>query len=95
MPKKEDAEKFKKICQSVISIIFIFSSSRVAKKPVCGGSDLGCGTAKKNGLTHRRVQVRPSFFYCFVLPIFFRNKLGLEDEIKIKIKFIRTIFQLN
>ena len=29
----------------------------------------------------------------FVLPIFF--KLGLEDEIKIKMKFIRTIFQLN
>ena len=29
----------------------------------------------------------------FVLLIFFRNKLGSEDEIKIK--FIRTIFQLN
>ena len=30
-------------------------------------------------------------FLFFVLPIFFRNKLGSEDEIKIKIKFIRTI----
>ena len=29
----------------------------------------------------------------FVLPIFFGNKLGLEDEIKIK--FSQTIFQLN
>ena len=34
-------------------------------------------------------------FLFFVLPIFFRNKLGSEDELKIKIKFIRTIFQLN
>ena len=28
------------------------------------------------------------FFLFFVLPIFFCNKLGSEDEIKIKIKFI-------
>ena len=26
---------------------------------------------------------------------FFRNKLGLEDELEIKIKFILTIFHLN
>ena len=34
-------------------------------------------------------------FLFFVLPIFFRNKFGSEDERKIKIKFIRTIFQMN
>ena len=31
----------------------------------------------------------------FYFTDFFRNKLGVEDEIKIKIKFIQTIFQLN
>ena len=41
-----------------------------------------------------RNQVRPSFFiFCFA--DFFRNKLVSDDEIKIKIKFIRTIFRLN
>ena len=30
----------------------------------------------------------------FLFTDFFRNKLGSEDEIKIKIKFIWTIFQL-
>ena len=40
------------------------------------------------------VIIRPEFFY-FLFYRFFRNKLGSEDEIKIKIKFIRTIFQLN
>ena len=35
------------------------------------------------------------FFLFFVLRIFFHNKLGSEDEIKIKKKFIQTIFQLN
>ena len=34
-------------------------------------------------------------FFIFCFTIFFRNKLGLEDEIKIKIKFIQTTFQLN
>ena len=34
-------------------------------------------------------------FLFFVLPIFFRSKLGWEDEIKIKIKFIWTIFLLK
>ena len=34
-------------------------------------------------------------FLSFVLQIFFHNKLVSEDEIKIKIKFIRIIFQLN
>ena len=33
------------------------------------------------------------FIFCFT--DFFRNKLVLEDKIKIKIKFILTIFQLN
>ena len=48
-----------------------------------------------------RAELRESLGHCFffllffVLPIFFRNNLGSEDEIKIKIKFIRTIFQLN
>ena len=38
--------------------------------------------------------LRPSFLiFCFT--DFFRKKLVSEDEIKIKIKFIRTIFQLN
>ena len=35
------------------------------------------------------------FFVFFCFTIFFCNKLGSEDEIKIRIKFIRTIFQLN
>ena len=35
------------------------------------------------------------FFFIFCFTDFFRNKLAAEDEIKIKIKFIRTIFQLN
>ena len=34
-------------------------------------------------------------FIFFVLPIFFGNKSGLEDEIKKIIKFFRPIFQLN
>ena len=34
------------------------------------------------------------FFY-FLFYRFFRNNLGSEDKIKIKIKFILTIFQLN
>ena len=34
-------------------------------------------------------------FFIFCFTDFFRNKLGSEDEIKIKIKFIRLIFQLN
>ena len=38
--------------------------------------------------------IRPSFFIFYFTDIF-RNKLVSEDEIKIKIKFIRTIFQLN
>ena len=37
--------------------------------------------------------VRPEFIFCFT--DFFRNKLVSEDEIKIKLKFIWTIFQLN
>ena len=32
-------------------------------------------------------------FFIFCFTDFFRNKLGAEDEIKIK--FVRTIFQLN
>ena len=40
------------------------------------------------------VTVRPLLFYLLFYR-FFRDKLGLEDEIKIKIKLIRTIFQLN
>ena len=39
-------------------------------------------------------EVRPLFFLFFVLQ-FFCNKLVSEDEMKIRIKFIRTIFQLN
>ena len=38
------------------------------------------------------IHVRPELFYFTDI---FRNKLGSEDEIKIKIKFIRTFFQLN
>ena len=34
-------------------------------------------------------------FFIFCFTDFFRNKLVSEDEIKIKIKFIWTIFQLN
>ena len=34
-------------------------------------------------------------FFIFCFTDFFRDKLVSEDEIKIKIKFIRTIFQLN
>ena len=34
-------------------------------------------------------------FFLFFFTDFFCNKLVSEDEIKIKIKFIRTIFQLN
>ena len=34
-------------------------------------------------------------FFIFCFTDFFRNNLVSEDEIKIKIKFIRTIFQLN
>ena len=37
------------------------------------------------------VMIRPEFFYLLFYS-FFCNKLGSEDEIKIKIKFIRTIF---
>ena len=38
--------------------------------------------------------LKPLFFiFCFT--DFFHNKLVSEDEIKMKIKFIRTIFQLN
>ena len=38
--------------------------------------------------------LRPSFFiFCFT--DFLGKKLGSEDEMKINIKFIRTIFQLN
>ena len=33
--------------------------------------------------------IRPLFFY---FTDFFLSKLGSEDEIKIKIKFIRTVF---
>ena len=33
--------------------------------------------------------IRPSFFYFFVLPIFLCNKLGSEDEIKIKLNSFR------
>ena len=38
-----------------------------------------------------------SFFFLFFFLFYrcFRNRLGLEDEIEIKIKFILTIFQLN
>ena len=38
--------------------------------------------------------VRLSLFY-FLYTDFFGNKLGSEEEIKMKIKFIRTIFQVN
>ena len=34
-------------------------------------------------------------FFIFCFTDFFHYKLESEDEIKIKIKFIRTIFQLN
>ena len=34
-------------------------------------------------------------FFIFCFTDFFGNKLVSEDEIKIKIEFIRTIFQLN
>ena len=39
--------------------------------------------------------IRPSFFFIFCFTNFFHNKLGSEEGIKIKIKFIQTIFQLN
>ena len=48
---------------------------------------LGMFTVNLKSLGHR------FFILCFT--DFFRNKLVSEDEIKIKIKFIRTIFQLN
>ena len=41
-----------------------------------------------------QLHVRPSFFY-FLFYRFFRNKLVSEDEIEIKIKFIRTIFPIE
>ena len=34
-------------------------------------------------------------FFIFCFTNFFRSKLGSDDEIKIKLKFNRTIFQLN
>ena len=34
-------------------------------------------------------------FFIFCFADVFRNRLVSEDEIKIKIKFIQTIFQLN
>ena len=36
---------------------------------------------------HISKAVRPSFFFIFCFTNFFRNKLGSEDEMKIKIKF--------
>ena len=39
--------------------------------------------------------IGPLFFFIFCFNDFFCNKLGWKDEIKIKLKFIRTIFQLN
>ena len=41
------------------------------------------------------VPAKAIVFLFFVLPFFFRNKLGSEDEIKIQLKFIQTIFKLN
>ena len=35
------------------------------------------------------------FFFIFCFTDFFRDKLRSEDEIKMKIKFIRTIFQFT
>ena len=35
------------------------------------------------------------FFFTFCFTDFFRNKLGSEEEMTIKIKFIQTIFQMN
>ena len=49
----------------------------------------------KAKISGERLQDQWSSGLFFVLPILFHNKLGSEDEIKIKIKFIRTIFQLN
>ena len=43
------------------------------------------------GEDYRACKAIAFFIFCFT--IFFRNKLGSEDEIKIK--FIQTIFQLN
>ena len=48
----------------------------------------------KSNMRSKSTYLGQSFFiFCFT--DFFRNKLGSEDEIKIKIKFILTIFQLN
>ena len=43
----------------------------------------------------RHLNILGHRFFIFGLQVFFRNKLVSEDEINIKIKFIRTIFQLN
>ena len=44
-------------------------------------------------LNHQTCAAKAKVFFIFCFTDFFRNKLGSEDEIKIK--FIRTIFQLN
>ena len=51
-------------------------------------------SSRSSFLHYVHLAIRPEFFY-FLFYLFFHNKLVSEDEIKIKIKFIRTIFQLN
>ena len=51
--------------------------------------------SQSNNLGRFQEKALGQFFFIFCFTHFFSNKLGLEDEIKIKIKFIRTIFQLN
>ena len=64
-----------------------------------GKTDRLAEAKRSNNLINNEKQ-KPWFFYClrlsffiFCFTDFFRNKLGSEDETKIK--FIRTIFQLN
>ena len=60
------------------------SSDNVLIKPIIPRQT---NASKQRTLGHR--------FLIFCFTEFFRNKLRSEDEIKIKIKFLWTIFQFN
>ena len=42
-------------------------------------------------MVYTRLEPKAKVFFIFCFTDFFRNKLGSEDEIKIKIKFIQVI----
>ena len=56
---------------------------------------LGNGELLAGGVLRNSVVRLGHHFFIFCFTDFFCNKFGLEDDIRIKIKFIRTIFQLN